>query len=95
MWMEAPIDAMADRLLEKKAKTLLETLGDVKAIKLLYTLVDTVGKTEAKKLQHTLANTRLKYLATQCVMSTLTPSTRWLTPYNQRRPRQTLTHYVM
>lgn len=45
--MEALIDTIADTLLERKAISLLETLGDVEAIKLLYTLVDTVGKTKA------------------------------------------------
>ena len=53
----ALIYIMAVTLLERKDKTLLETLGDVQAMKLLYTLVDTVGKTQTGKLQHTLANT--------------------------------------
>lgn len=41
---------MADTLLERKAKTFLKTLGDVKAMKLLYTLADTVGNTQTSKL---------------------------------------------
>ena len=48
---------MADKLLERKAKTFLKTQVDVEAIKLLYTLADTVGKTQTSKLQHTLGKT--------------------------------------
>lgn len=42
--MEALIDTMADTLLERKAKTLIKTLGGVEAMKLRYTLSDTVCK---------------------------------------------------
>lgn len=48
-------NALADNLLEGKAKILRDTMGDVKA----------------------------------------KPSTRWPTPYNWRRPRESSRHYAM
>ena len=56
----------ADTLLVRKAKTVLETLRGVEAIKLLYILADTVGKTEAGKLRQTPADT-----LAEAMMSTL------------------------
>jgi len=57
--IEALINIMADKLLERKAKTFLDTLGDVEAIKLLYTLAYTVGKNRPVNF-NTLANTLKK-----------------------------------
>ena len=48
---------MADTLLERKANTLIKTLGGVEAMKLLYVLSDSVCKTEARKFRNTLADT--------------------------------------
>ena len=47
----------ADTPLVRKANTVLETLGGVEAIKLLYILADTVGKREAGKLRQKPADT--------------------------------------
>ena len=48
---------MADKLAERKSKTLIKTLDGVEAMKLLYALSDTVSKTKARKLRNTLADT--------------------------------------
>ena len=53
--MEAVIDPKPYRLLERKGKTLINALGNLKAMKLLFTLSDTICQTEARKLRHTLA----------------------------------------
>ena len=55
--MEVLIHTMADKLAERKSKTLIKTLDGVEAMKLLYALSDTVSKTKAGKLRNTLADT--------------------------------------
>ena len=47
----------ADTPLVRKANTVLETLGGVEAINILYILADRVGKTEVGKPRQTLADT--------------------------------------
>ena len=54
--MEA-INVEPDTLLVRKANTVLQTVGGVEAISLLYILADTVGKTEAGKPRQTPADT--------------------------------------
>ena len=51
------MDTFADTLLERKAKTPLNTLSCVEALKLHYTLADTVSKTETEKFRHTMPDT--------------------------------------
>ena len=48
--MKAPINIMAQTVLDIKVKTFLKTLGDVKAMKLFYTSADTVDKAQSGKL---------------------------------------------
>ena len=48
--MKAPINIMAQTVLDIKVKTFLKTLGDVKLMKLFYTSADTVDKAQSGKL---------------------------------------------
>lgn len=53
--MEALIGTMANTLLDRKTKTLQETLGDLKKKKIIfYSLVYTVGITKAKPIFQTI-----------------------------------------
>ena len=55
--MKALIDTIANTLLERKAKTPLNTPTCVEAVKLHYTLADTVSKTETEIFGHTMPDT--------------------------------------
>ena len=58
-------------------------LGDVKSEALNNTLANTPPQGKAETLGNTMGDVKGK------------PSTRWLTPHNWQRPRQTSTHYAM
>ena len=55
--MEALIDKMGDKLLQRKTRTPIKKIAVMEAMNLFYSLSDTACIAEAGKLWHTLAET--------------------------------------